>query len=76
MARAASSVGAARRWSIVLRDVPASEPFTPWSENRARAADVSWMDHPASFAWAEHCERACMRSDTSAEDALAAPARA
>ena len=76
MASAAWSVGADRRCSIVFRLVPASEPFTPWSANRASAAAVSSRLHPASDAWALHWLMACVRSDTSAEDALAAPASA
>ena len=73
---AASSVGAARRWSMVLSDVPASLPVTPASAKAPRTAVVSWMLHPALFACAETCDNPCVRSDTSAEEAAAAPARA
>ena len=44
---AALSVGAARRWSMVLSDVPASLPTMPASANAPRTAVVSWIDQPA-----------------------------
>ena len=46
----------------------------PASASSPITALVSSMDHPALFATAEHCERPCARSLTSAEDAFAAPA--
>ena len=61
---------------MVFSDVPASEPRTPWSANSASAAAVSSRLQPASDAWALHWLMACVRSETSAEDALAAPASA
>ena len=72
MAPTASSAGAISRSSIVLSDVPASDPLTPLFARTARAADVSLIDWLARAATADTIENDCDRSSIDVLDASAA----
>ena len=73
---AASSDFGFRFVSIVLNDVPASDPDSPALLNAASAAVVSCTVSPDEAAAWPAIARPCARSSTSAADAFAAPARA
>ena len=60
--------------SIVLRDVPASDPLSPFCAKTARAFVVSRNDRPRPEATGATMESPYFNSWTSVADALAAPA--
>ena len=71
--RLASPVGAAKRMSIVLNIVPASEPMAAFEANIARTPTVSSTETPYCAATVPDCLSAIAKSDTS-PTALFAPA--
>ena len=64
-------VAGTRRCSIVLNDVPASEPSRPLCENIDRAPTVSSIEMPNEFAPSADWERPRPRPSTSVADLLA-----